>query len=90
MHKPLLPPPTALAARLAAFWRGVALLEQQHQDYFTTTPSRRSRWTEPQPSTLPENLVVQTRPLPVRLSVHPDLPAEIAQETRRLFEQIFG
>jgi len=84
------PYPTALAAQLTAFWQGIATLEQKHQAYFTNTPSRRSSWHKPQPSTLTENLVLQCTKTPVRLSLHPELPEEIAQETRALFEQLFG
>jgi hypothetical protein len=80
----------ALATQLAAFWQGLTELERHYQAYFTTTPSRRSRWREQQPSTLAENVVLQYQSLPVRLSLHPDLPAYIAQDTRALFEQVFG
>ncbi|OUJ64501.1 hypothetical protein, partial [Hymenobacter crusticola] len=58
--------------------------------YFQSTPSRRSDWQAPQPSTLAENLVLQCQIAPVRLSLHPSLPEEIAQDTRALFQQLFG
>jgi len=86
----LSPYPAALASQLTAFWHGIAMLEQKYHAYFTSTPSRRSSWQAPQPSTLTENLVLQCTKGPVRLSLHPLLPEEIAQETRALFEQLFA
>jgi len=92
MRKRLPPPvyPAVLAAQLTAFWQGMATLEQKYKLYFTSTPSRRGPWQAPQPSTLTENLVLQCTKGPVRLSLHPLLPEEIAQETRALFEQLFA
>ncbi|OUJ70280.1 hypothetical protein [Hymenobacter crusticola] len=92
MRKRLSPPPYSpeIATQLTAFWQGVATLELKYDTYFTSTPSRRSQWQEPQPSTLTENLVLQCTKAPVRLSLHPHLPEEIAQETRALFQQLFG
>jgi hypothetical protein len=75
---------------VSAFWEGIAQLEQKHHAYFVATPSRRSKWSEPQPSTLAENLVLQCQHLPVRLSLHPELPEYIAHDTRALFQQLFG
>ena len=80
----------AVGAQLTAFWAGISTLEQKHRVYFATTPSRRSTWREPQPSTLAENLVLQCQQQPVRLSLHPHLPEEIAKDTRVLFQQLFG
>jgi hypothetical protein len=85
-----LPYPADVAAQLTAFWQGVSTLEHKHESYFTRTPSRRSHWSEPQPSTLTENLVLQCTKTPVRLSLHPSLPEEIARDTRALFQQLFG
>jgi len=82
--------PAVSTTQLTAFWQGIATLEQKHHAYFTSTPSRRSHWQEPQPSTLTENLVLQCTKTPVRLSLHPQLPEEIAQETRALFQQLFA
>jgi hypothetical protein len=90
-HRLSLPPyPAEVAAQLTAFWQGVSTLEHKHHRYFALTPSRRSHWREPQPSTLAENLVMQCTKTPVRLSLHPSLPEEIAQDTRALFQQLFG
>ncbi|OUJ67739.1 hypothetical protein [Hymenobacter crusticola] len=92
MRHRLSPPPypADVAAQLTAFWHGVAALEVKYDMYFTSTLSRRSSWSEPQPSTLAENLVLQCTKTPVRLSLHPHLPEEIARDTRALFQQLFG
>ncbi|WP_324678254.1 hypothetical protein [Hymenobacter sp. GOD-10R] len=92
MRKRSSPPHYSLdvTAQLTAFWAGVATLEHKHHGYFASTPSRRSAWHEPQPSTLAENLVLQCQQQLMRLSLHPHLPEEIARDTRALFEQTFG
>jgi len=77
-----------LRTQLSAFWQGVAHLEQKHRAYFSSTPSRRSEWNEPQPSTLAENLMLQCQVALVRLSLHPSLSEEIALDTRALFQQL--
>jgi hypothetical protein len=79
-----------ITAQLTAFWSGVTRLEHKYQAHFAETPSRRRGLDERVPSTLAENLVLQCRVPPVRLSLHPQLPDEIVHDTRALFQQTFG
>ncbi|WP_188813108.1 hypothetical protein [Hymenobacter cavernae] len=74
-----------LAAKLNAFQEGLKSVQQKHQLHFDETPARPSRTA----STLAEYVIVHYNPPRMSLVFHPQLPDDIAQDTRALFHQFF-